>query len=160
MGSDQNREAREPKGAKTSSDSGEVKESKDFRDTKRDLMDEGKSLLGDTFKKVFATGVSAAFMTEESIRSYLGEIKLPKEILSTLIQSANKSKEDITNRVSKEIIGIVSQIDWVKEFAKFAEGHKFRVSAEIEIIKKKADIAPSVQERDEESKEEKSKRDD
>jgi hypothetical protein len=119
-----------------SEDNKESKDSKDNKDAKRDLVDEGKALLGETFKKVFATGVSAAFMTEESIRSYLGEIKLPKEILTTLIQSANKSKEDITNRVSKEIIGIVSKIDWVSEMAKFAEGHKFKISAEIDIIKK------------------------
>jgi hypothetical protein len=110
--------------------------SDDEHNSKRDLVDEGKALLSETLKKVFATGVSAAFMTEENIRSYLGELKLPKEILSTLIQSANKSKDDITNRVSKEIIGIVSQIDWVKEISKFAEGHKFKISAEIEVIKK------------------------
>lgn len=114
--------------------------SEDEKDPKKVLMDEGKTLLADTLKKVFATGVSAAFMTEESIRSYLGELKLPKEILTTLVQSANKSKDEITNRVSKEIIGIVSQIDWVSEMAKFAENHKFKISAEIDIIKKdKAD---------------------
>ena len=104
-----------------------------------------KSALGDTLKKVFATGVSAAFMTEESIRSYLGELKLPKEIITTLVQSANKSKDEITNRVSKEIIGIVSKIDWVKEMAKFAETHKFKISAEIDIIKKHGrDLEPGT----------------
>ncbi|MBL7672393.1 MAG: hypothetical protein JNM39_18080 [Bdellovibrionaceae bacterium] len=116
--------------------------SEDEPNSKRDLVDEGKTLLTDTLKKVFATGVSAAFMTEENIRSYLGELKLPKEILSTLIQSASKSKDEITNRVSKEIIGIVSQIDWVKEIARFAEGHKFKISAEIDIIKKNPESHP------------------
>ena len=98
-----------------------------------------KSLVGDTLKKVLSVGVTAAFMTEESIRAYLGDIKLPKEILNTLIQSANKSKDEITNRVSKEIIGIVSKIDWAKEVSKFVEEHKFKISAEIDIIKKKSD---------------------
>lgn len=111
---------------------------KEDKDPKKILFDEGKQLLGDTLKKVFATGVSAAFMTEENLKNYLGEIKLPKEILTGLINSASKSKDEITNRVSKEIISIVSQIDWVKEFAKFAENHKFKVSAEIEIIKKES----------------------
>lgn len=102
----------------------------------KNILDEGKQLLGETLKKVFATGVSAAFMTEEGIKNYLGEMKLPKEIITAILASANKSKDEITNRVSKEIIGIVHKIDWVKEFSKFAETHKFKINAEIEIIKK------------------------
>ena len=111
-------------------------ESKKDKDPKEDITDLAKSLLGDTVKKVFSAGVSAAFMTEESLRQYLGDIKLPKEVLGVIIQSASKSKDEITNRVSKEIIGIVSKIDWVNEFSKFAENHKFKISAEIEIQKK------------------------
>lgn len=105
-------------------------------------FEDAKGLFSETLKKVFTTGVSAAFMTEESIRSYLQELKLPKEILNVLIQSANKSKDDITQKVSKEIVGIFSKIDWVSELSKFAESHKFRVSAEIDIIKK--DDKPKV----------------
>ncbi len=98
-----------------------------------------KSLLGETLKKVFTTGVTAAFMTEESIRAYLGELKLPKEALQLLLQSANKSKEEITQRVSKEMIAMVQKIDFVSEFARFAENHKFKITAEIDIIKKDPD---------------------
>ncbi|MFS4459845.1 hypothetical protein [Bdellovibrio sp. HCB2-146] len=96
-----------------------------------------KGLLGDTVKKVFTAGVSAAFMTEESLRAYLSELKLPKEALNLLIQSANKSKDEITQRVTKEAVGIIQKIDFVKEFSKFAETHKFKITAEIDIVKKK-----------------------
>ncbi|MNK01266.1 hypothetical protein D3C87_190630 [compost metagenome] len=101
-----------------------------------DQKKDDKGVLGDTLKKVFTAGVSAAFMTEESIRSYLGDLKLPKEVLNVLLQSANKSKDEITQRVTKEIVGVVQKIDFVKEFSKFAETHKFKISAEIDIIKK------------------------
>jgi RNA binding exosome subunit len=100
---------------------------------------EDKSLLGEALKKVVSVGVSAAFMTEENIRGYLGDLKLPKDVLNTLIQTAGKSKDEITRRVGNEIIGIVSKIDWVKEFAKFAESHKFKISAEIDIVRKDKD---------------------
>lgn len=102
----------------------------------KEPKDDPKSLVGDTLKKVLSVGVSAAFMTEESIRAYIGDLKLPKEMLNMLLQSANKGKDEITQRVSKEIIGIVSKIDWVKEFARFAENHKFKIQAEIDIVKK------------------------
>jgi hypothetical protein len=105
---------------------------------KHDEKEQGdlKGLLGDTVKKVFTAGVSAAFMTEESLRNYLSELKLPKEALNMLIQSANKSKDEITQRVSKEAVAIIQKIDFVKEFSKFAETHKFKITAEIDIIKK------------------------
>ena len=109
----------------------EEKDPKDFKDS-GDI----KNLLGDTVKKVFTAGVSAAFMTEESLRAYLAELKLPKEVYNLLIQSANKSKDEITQRVSKEVSGIIGKIDFVKEFSKFAETHKFKITAEIDIIKK------------------------
>ena len=98
--------------------------------------DKDKAGLGDALKKVFSVGVSAAFMTEEGIRKYLQDLKLPKEILEALLSGANRSKEEITSRVAKEINGIISKIDWIDELSKFAETHKFKIKAEIEIEKK------------------------
>ena len=97
---------------------------------------EDKAGIGDTLKKVFSVGVSAAFMTEEGIRKYLSDMKLPKEILEALLAGASKSKEELTNRVAKEINGIMSKIDWVQELSRFAETHKFKIKAEIEVEKK------------------------
>lgn len=95
-----------------------------------------KGILGETLKKVFTAGVSAAFMTEESVRAYLAELKLPKEILNVLLQNAAKSKDEITNRISKEAIAMLHKIDIVSEASKFAESHKFIIKAEIDIVKK------------------------
>jgi hypothetical protein len=92
--------------------------------------------LTDSLKKVFTAGVSAAFMTEESLRTYLQDLKLPKEILNVLLQGASKTKDEIANRVTQEMLGILKKVDVVKEFSKFAEDHKFKITAEIDIIKK------------------------
>ncbi|MBK9294487.1 MAG: hypothetical protein IPM57_08585 [Oligoflexia bacterium] len=91
--------------------------------------------LVDVAKKLFTVGVSAAFMTEESIRNYVNDLKLPKEVLQFILNSAAKGKEELVQRVGKEISGLISHIDWVKEASKFAESHKFKI--EIEIIPKK-----------------------
>lgn len=85
-------------------------------------------------KKVMSVGLGAAFMTEESIRTYLGE--MPKEVVSNIIQSANKSKSELLDRVGNEVIKIVQKIDFVKEASRFVEEHKFRVTAEIDVVKK------------------------
>ncbi len=104
------------------------------------MSDEEKEVgLGDGLKKLFAAGLSAAFMTEESIRNYLSDIKLPKEVLNLMISGAAKSKDEFMNRVSNEVVKILQKIDYVKEASRFVEEHKFRVSAEIEVVKKKDD---------------------
>lgn len=92
--------------------------------------------VSDTLKKLLSAGVSAAFMTEDHIRSFLAESKLPKETLNLLLQGAAKSKEEITNRVTNEVIKIIQKIDFVKEASRFVEEHKFKISAEIEVLKK------------------------
>lgn len=99
-------------------------------------QDEEKSTLsiGEIAKKLVAVGVGAAFLTEESIRSALGEVKLPKEILNSLLQNASKTKEAVADQVTKEIVKIISKIDIVKEASRFVEEHKFTI--EIDIKKK------------------------
>lgn len=92
--------------------------------------------LTEAIKKIFAAGVSGALLSEEMIRGYVSDLKLPKEMLHLLLQGAQKSKEEITGRVTKEVIGIIQKIDLVKEVSKFAETHKFKINAEIEIIRK------------------------
>lgn len=92
--------------------------------------------ISDALKKLFAAGVSGAMLSEEFIRNYLADLKLPKEMLQLVIQGAQKSKDEVTNRVTKEIVNIIDKIDVVKEVSKFAETHKFKINAEIEIIKK------------------------
>lgn len=105
--------------------------------------DSDNQKLGETIKKIITAGIGAAFMTEESIRSYVSELKLPKDVLNLLLQGAAKSKEELTNRVGNEFVKILSKIDFVKEASRFVEEHKFRVNAEIEVIKK--DDGPSAE---------------
>lgn len=94
--------------------------------------DTGGGLFGEALKKVFTGGVAAAFMTEEAVRNYLAELKIPKEVLTPILEGASKTKEDIANRVSKEIINVVQKVDWAKELTKLAETHKIKLTIEIE----------------------------
>ncbi len=108
-----------------------------FLEEDDDLKKSGLS-IADIAKKVVAVGVGAAFLTEESIRSALGEVKLPKEILNLVLQNASKTKDIVADQVTKEIVKLVSKIDFVKEASRFVEDHKFKI--EIDITKK--DKAP------------------
>ena len=93
--------------------------------------------IAEGLKRIVTAGIGAAFMTEESIRGYLQDVKLPKDVLNLVLQSAAKSKDDLVNRISNETIKMIQKIDFVKEASRFVEEHKFKISAEVEVIKKK-----------------------
>lgn len=90
----------------------------------------------DIFKKLISAGIGAAFMTEENVRNYLGELKLPKDVIGLLLQGAQKSKDELMNRVGNEVIKIIQRIDFVTEASRFVEEHKFRITAEIDVVRK------------------------
>jgi hypothetical protein len=98
--------------------------------------DEDIPKWGEVLRKVMSVGLGAAFMTEESVRSALGGLNLPKEVLAGILQGANKSKEEFLNKVGNETIKLLSKIDFVKEASRFVEEHKFKINAEIEVVKK------------------------
>lgn len=103
-------------------------------DDKDDPIDGPK--WAEVLKKVVGVGLGAAFMTEEHVRSYLGDFKVPKDVVQMILQGASKSKEEMMNRVGNEVVKIISKIDFVKEASRFVEEHKFKITAEIDIIKK------------------------
>lgn len=98
--------------------------------------DENSPKWAEMLKRVMSVGLGAAFMTEESIRNTLSDMKLPKDVLNNILTGANRSKEEFLNRIGNETIRLISKIDFVKEASRFVEEHKFRINAEIEVIKK------------------------
>ena len=78
-------------------------------DDKNNHDEEGGGVkVSEALRKLITTGIGAAFMTEESIRAYLSELKLPKDVLNYILQGASKSKEELLDRVGNEIVRILS----------------------------------------------------
>lgn len=77
--------------------------------------------LGEALKKIISSGSPA---------------EISKEIIATVVGQALKAKDDITLKVSNEMIALIHKIDFINEFSKFAENHKFKITAEVEILKK------------------------
>lgn len=86
-----------------------------------DKKEKPSDKLSDTLKKVLSSG---------------SPTEISKEILSAVVGQALKAKDDITLKVTNEMIGLVRKIDFVNEFEKFAQNHKFKITAEVEVLKK------------------------
>lgn len=93
--------------------------------------------LGEIFKKVITTGVSAAFMTEESVRALLKDVPLPKDIVGGLLENARNTKTEFVTGVKNELKSYLDKIDIGKEIDKLVEKYDFEVKATISLKKKK-----------------------
>ena len=92
--------------------------------------------FADGLKRLLTVGTTASFLTEEGIKTVLGDIKLPKELLKPLLDSAMSSKDQILNYISKdvasEIIRTINSSAFQKDIFKLLDTHKFKLSIEIE----------------------------
>ena len=100
-----------------------------------------KSQISEAMKKVVLTGVGTIFLTEETVRNYLGELKLPKELWGGFLENANKTKQEFLSAFAKEAAQVLSHIDLVAEVNKVLESHKMKLSIEVSFEKKKKEKA-------------------
>jgi hypothetical protein len=88
-------------------------------------------------KKVLTTGVTAAFMTEESVRAILKDVPLPKDIVGSLLENAKNTKTEFVSGVKNELKSYLDKIDLSKEIEKIVDKYDFEVKATISLKKKK-----------------------
>lgn len=103
-------------------------------------MDDNKDRdgkLGDLFKKVLTTGVTAAFMTEESVRALLKDVPLPKDIVGSLVDNAKNTKTEFVASVKNELKSYLDKIDITKEIDKIVDKYDFEIKANISLKRKK-----------------------
>ncbi|MCB0404553.1 MAG: hypothetical protein KDD51_07180 [Bdellovibrionales bacterium] len=98
---------------------------------------ESKGPLAGIVRELALTGLATVFMTEDSVRKYLKELKLPKELAGYLLESASKKKDDFYGLLAKEVGRVVSKVDVEKAVGKFLEGHEVKVTASFSFTPKK-----------------------
>ena len=88
-------------------------------------------------KKVLTTGVTAAFMTEESVRAILKDVPLPKDIVGSLVENAKSTKTEFVAGVKNELKTYLDIIDLSNVIEKIVEKYDFEIKATISLKKKK-----------------------
>jgi hypothetical protein len=84
------------------------------------MADDLQSRAADLVKKVLTVGVGAIFLTEESVRALVSEFKLPKELLSGVLKSANETKREFLTNLSQDIMSrLTDKIDPTALFKEF-----------------------------------------
>lgn len=99
-----------------------------------DLLENGKGRTGglsDMMKKALFAGIGAVFMTEESVRAYVTEAKLPREIRNYLIQNSSQAKEQFFGYLAKELSQLVRKSDLPKVVQTFLREHTIEIEAKV-----------------------------
>ncbi|MCB9091575.1 MAG: hypothetical protein H6621_08930 [Halobacteriovoraceae bacterium] len=98
-------------------------------------MSDEKKNLSDLLKKAVSTGIGAAFMTEDMIRSAWSDIA-NKDSLNSLIQNAKNSRDEFLGSIKSEIKSYLSHIDLEKEIDRILENYDIEVNANVSFKKK------------------------
>lgn len=107
--------------------------------------------LQDIIKKVVSVGVGAAFMTEESVKNILGDLPLPKDIVTGLVQNAKGAKEDFTTALRDEFKKYLSHLDTEHIIDYIAQNYDVEVNASFKFKKKAGGKGKQTPSKDEES---------
>jgi predicted KAP-like P-loop ATPase len=109
-------------------------------DQEDDKPSEGseKPWWSEAIKDLTSASLATIFMTEESVRGYLREKKLPKEMVGLLLDNMGKRKDDVYKVVGKEIGAFLSKVDLSKEVGRFLETHRVSIEGKISFEAKEA----------------------
>lgn len=108
---------------------------------------EGKgaaNTLSDMARKILLTGIGAIFMTEESIRNAIGDMKLPKDAVGYVLDQAKKQKDELVAVVAEEVSRFFSKIKVHEEIQKALSALQIHIDARLSFSPKGKPISKNV----------------
>lgn len=101
------------------------------------MADDFQSKAAEVMKRVLTVGVGAFFLTEESLRGLISDFKLPKEVLTALFESAQKTRDEFLKTLSKELMAqVIEKVDLKALAEELLEKNKLEIQCEINFRKK------------------------
>jgi hypothetical protein len=99
-----------------------------MKDVKEDLQARAAELM----RKVLTVGVGTLFLTEEALRSLVSELKLPKELLTGVLESAGKTKNEFLQSLSRDVLSRVTErLDPQALVQEFLEHNEIRMEVKM-----------------------------
>jgi len=102
--------------------------------------------MTDLARRILLTGLGAIFMTEEGIRKSLGDMKVPKDAMSFLIDTMRKQKDEALGLIATELSRFFSKVRVHEELQKALAGLQLHLDAKLTFDrhKKSSDPAPKI----------------
>ncbi|MDY0059124.1 MAG: hypothetical protein RBU45_04885 [Myxococcota bacterium] len=78
--------------------------------------------IPDVMGKALVAGTGALFLTEEGIRHLVSDLKLPGDVVRTLVQQAETTKRELFRFVGQEVRSFLQQANLSEELTKVLSG--------------------------------------
>ena len=102
-----------------------------------------KPWWAEAMREISMTGLATVFLTEDAVRKYLKERKLPKELMGLFLDGVSKRKEDVYALFAKEFGKVMAKVDLSREMEHFLERHNVHFEAKISFEKKEPTVQSS-----------------
>ncbi|MBW1809796.1 MAG: hypothetical protein JRJ87_16490, partial [Deltaproteobacteria bacterium] len=90
--------------------------------------------ITDLINKTLIAGAGALFMTEEGVRSFLGDLKLPKEVVQYMVAQVSKTKEDLFRILSLEIRQFLESTNLADEVRRVLSSTSLEISTTVRFV--------------------------
>jgi len=107
-------------------------------------------LLKRAVEKAVETGVGRLSDNSDSLRNFVGDMKLPKEVLHYLYQQIDDTKSGLYRVVAKEIRDVLEHTQFADEITKILTKLSFEIKTEIRFIPNDARVTDKPADEDEE----------
>lgn len=101
------------------------------------------SRASEMMKKVLTVGVGTLFLTEEALRGLVSEFKLPKELLTSVLESAGKTKNEFLSTLSRDLMArVTDKVDPRELLNEVLNRHEIELNVKISFSPKKQTPKP------------------
>lgn len=92
-------------------------------------------------RRILTLGLGAYFLTEDTVRRYVKDAKIPRNIAQGIVANASKGKDELYGFLARELSKFLEQMDLQAELDRFVRSHKVRINAEIEFVPRRPEPA-------------------
>ncbi|RMF18969.1 MAG: hypothetical protein D6761_01330 [Candidatus Dadabacteria bacterium] len=90
------------------------------------------SSWAELLRKAAYLGIGTAFATQETARSVLRDMKLPREVVSMIMQNFEKNREEMVNVAQRTLSDYLQNLDVAHLLKNAMDGMKLTVTGEVQ----------------------------
>ncbi|MFP4474629.1 MAG: hypothetical protein ACLFOY_03660 [Desulfatibacillaceae bacterium] len=102
------------------------------------------AFVPESMRKAMLFGIGSTVLTEQAIRKYLSELRMPSEVIQSVVQHSQQSRNDLIRFVSDEMRNVMRQAEIANELRRFLGSITINISMEIDFNPKYGDESRSV----------------
>ena len=100
--------------------------------------------ISEMVKRAIVSGIGAIFLTEEGIRSYIGELKLPKEAAQYILSQVGRTKEEVLRVITDEIRSFLEETQLDDVLRKVLTNISLEISTKVRFVDESGTLQPKT----------------